>query len=113
MSGKDKLDSEEIEQESFGGIKIKKFFSEKCFAGDPDGPTGFNTVYRDLFENIKAQEEKAYKMNDEINKTIEFVKLPGFGDSKITPDKIYEFYLAWRCFESYKNFCWADKYYFP
>lgn len=48
-----------MQQASFGDIKIKKFFDPSAFEGFEDDANGFFTVYRNLFEAIKMQEEKA------------------------------------------------------
>ena len=55
------------------------------------------------------QEEKAYASSGVQD---EFVKYPGFGDSKTNPIQVHEFYSKWRIFESHKHFKWADQYFF-
>lgn len=51
------------------------------------------------------QEEKAYASSGIQD---EFVKYPGFGDSKTNPIQVHDFYSKWRIFESHKHFKWAD-----
>lgn len=52
LSGKDKLDTEEVQQASFGELKVKKFLDESCFSG-LEGKEGFYAVYRGFFEVVK------------------------------------------------------------
>ena len=44
---------DEIDQASFGTIKIKNFFNEKAYEGFENDANGFFAVYRTLFENLK------------------------------------------------------------
>jgi hypothetical protein len=41
---------------------MKKFMDESCFSGfeEENNPNNFYSVYRNLFETLKMQEEKAY-----------------------------------------------------
>jgi hypothetical protein len=40
----------------------------------------------------------------------DFVKAPGFGDSKTSLDVVADFYRYWENFITYKRFYWADIY---
>ena len=96
--------------ESYGDLNIWKYFLPSCYKGFNDEPKGFFTVYREVFENLKAQEERAFYDEDEKNDEGEYVKPPGFGDSKTTPERVADFYSFWENFSTYKSFSWADKY---
>ena len=72
-------------------------------------------MFRDLIEKIKIQEEQAYFDKKDLNENDdndfgEFVKAPGFGDSKTAYESVAEFYRFWDNFSTYKRFYWADIY---
>ncbi len=40
----------------------------------------------------------------------DYVKAPGFGDSKTNDEQVAQFYRHWESFHTYKRFMWADEY---
>lgn len=113
------MSKEDIEIQTFG-FNIWQFFSSCCYDSFTDGPEGFYTVYRNVFEKLKSEEEDAFNYkqendsddDDDEDKEVvrEFVKPPGFGDSKTSIDAVLEFYNFWSNFSTYKSFSWADTY---
>jgi hypothetical protein len=57
------MTKEDHERAAFG-FDIQPFFKESCFKGFEDNVGGFYQVYRDAFEKLKAEEEKAWKLRD-------------------------------------------------
>lgn len=51
---KDDKNDDDLLETSFGGINVKKYMNTGCYNDISDSKTGFYTVYRDLFEKIKA-----------------------------------------------------------
>ena len=103
------------------GFDIWSFFSRSCFEKFDDTEKGFYTVFRKVFETIKAEEEKAKQDrhddddsddNDDNNIDIDMggKQAPGFGDSKLIAEKVIEFYKYWENFQTYKQFAWKDLY---
>jgi DnaJ family protein A protein 5 len=63
MNKGSEMSKEEFEMCAFG-FNIWPFFSVSCFSGFEDDEKGFYAVYRDIFEKIKYEEEKAYEFKD-------------------------------------------------
>jgi DnaJ family protein A protein 5 len=57
---------------------VWKYFSSSCYTEFNDSEKGFYTVYREVFEKIKSDEQNAYNYDEhDENDTSEFVKLLG------------------------------------
>lgn len=72
-------------------------------------------MYRKVFELLKQSEKDAYDekldSSDEDEDIDEFTKLPGFGDSRTSPEQAADFFYMWGTqFVSHKHFKWADVY---
>lgn len=67
---------------------------------------GFYAFYREAFEKVKIEEEKAFNNkqldSEEEDSNTEFEKLPGFGTSTTPIEFILKFYLKWENFVTYK-----------
>jgi len=97
------------------GFDIWPYFSRDCYKEFDDAEKGFYTVYRKVFEIIKAEEEKAKNTNpdiddDEYYGTVGGKAAPGFGDSKLSGERVVEFYAYWENFSSFKSFAHKDLY---
>lgn len=84
-------------------INLYKYFSASCYTGYTDRPTGFFTVYSELFEAID-QEEAEWEDADE-----DHTALPPFGTSGSEWSDVSFFYRHWLDFVSRKAFGHADK----
>jgi len=84
-------------------INLYKYFSASCYTGYTDRPTGFFTVYSELFEAID-QEEAEWEDADE-----DHTALPPFGSSGTEWSDVSFFYRHWLDFVSRKAFGHADK----
>ena len=100
------MSKEDIEAYSFG-FNIWNYFSTRCFKNYDDEEDGFFSVYRDVFEKIKAEEAKAYAMRDDLEE--EMRKYEGFGTSETIMEKVLRFYENWESFSTYKTFIWSDE----
>lgn len=105
-----------MEMKTFG-VNIWAYFTSSCYSGFGDGEKGFYSVYRNLFEILKGQEERAKDdhSDSEDEDTVKNVfkagkDAPGFGDSKTSFERVEEFYKYWDHFTSLRRFRWADIY---
>ena len=110
LFNKDQMSKEDLQQYSFG-FNIWAYFTTNCFTGYNDQPQSFYAVYREVFENIKGEEQKAYNSKDfkEEEVQAEFRKLEGFGDSNTIEEKMLKFYEEWENFTTYKTFVWSEE----
>lgn len=65
------------------GFDIQIYFRDTCYKGFEDNQQkDFYSVYRNVFEKIKAEEERAWKIKDKEKQFAnDYEKPPGFGDS--------------------------------
>lgn len=110
------MTDQEMELRTFG-VNIWKYFTPSCYHGFGDDEKGFYAVYRNLFEIIKGQEERAKddqsdsEDDEPLKNTYKSGKeAPGFGDSKTSYEKVEDFYKYWENFTTIKRFRWADQY---
>ncbi|KAG6820308.1 hypothetical protein H0H93_002395 [Arthromyces matolae] len=86
---------------------ISRFFDASVWTGFDDGPDGFFTLYRNLFDRLGAEETM-------FSADIDY---PSFGNStwSWSIDKgsdqpsVKLFYAAWMNFATSKDFAWSDK----
>ncbi|PCH42611.1 DnaJ-domain-containing protein [Wolfiporia cocos MD-104 SS10] len=87
---------------------LTRFFDQSVYTGTDDGPDGFFTIYRNLFDRLAAEESQ----------WVNNVPFPSFGDSTwpwVPVSKSEQaraartFYNYWMNFASYKDFSWEDK----
>ncbi len=75
------MTKEEKEQETFG-FDIQELFDDSCYGGfDDDEVDGFYVVYRNAFETIKTEEEKAREFLDNPDLFLNYSDAPSFGRS--------------------------------
>eukprot|EP00331_Platyophrya_macrostoma_P015972 CAMPEP_0176462606 /NCGR_PEP_ID=MMETSP0127-20121128/35378_1 /TAXON_ID=938130 /ORGANISM="Platyophrya macrostoma, Strain WH" /LENGTH=635 /DNA_ID=CAMNT_0017854577 /DNA_START=24 /DNA_END=1927 /DNA_ORIENTATION=- len=110
------MTDKDMEMKTFG-VNIWAYFTSSCYSGFGDGEKGFYSVYRNLFEILKGQEERAKDdhSDSEDEDTVKNVfkagkDAPGFGDSKTSFERVEEFYKYWDHFTSLRRFRWADIY---
>lgn len=84
------------------------FFSSACFSGYSDGPKGFYTVYRGVFDNLAREEEEDF--DAAASKGRDLPAFPSFGNSDASAKQVSEFYSFWQHFVSDQSFDWADEY---
>lgn len=86
-------------------INLFPYFSLSCFKGYEDDEKGFYTVYRNVFEQLAA-EDYEFAKDDESNKEI-----PGFGDSQSPyEDVVGNFYAYWQSYSTKRSYAWLDPY---
>lgn len=113
LSDGDKNDVEEC-------INLFQYFSSSCYANFDDSEDGFYTVYKNVFEELAKEEEKALeqaaryaktKNKSENNKTKTINSYPSFGDSTSDyEDVVRPFYAFWSGFCTSLTFDHLDKY---
>ncbi|KAL7056503.1 hypothetical protein AAHC03_021097 [Spirometra sp. Aus1] len=114
-------------------LDVFQFFSRSCFAGFDDGPKGFYTVYREVFDDIAKEERRggdwtASASEDESSDTEEGKEgrevdertasrgrqsssFPPFGHADSDYDSVVRpFYAFWEAFSSRRSYAWAEKY---
>jgi hypothetical protein len=77
------------------------YFSHTCYSGPDDGPSGFYTIYRNVFERLDSEENI-----ENVNRT----PYPIFGDSSTNPKDVLRFYTFWSNFVTGLSFSWEDQY---
>jgi len=77
------------------------YFSHTCYSGDDDGPSGFFTIYRSVFERLIEEENNEYGTS---------VSYPPFGDSSTNSKDVLKFYSHWSNFVTVLSFAWEDQY---
>ena len=90
-------------------VDLWPYFSPSCCSGPVDGPNGFYTVYRELFEELIDSEKKQRDDDDDGHDNSD-PECPGFGDSSGSSKYVYRFYNHWTNFASKMSFSWEDKY---
>lgn len=67
LNGLDKDNmTKEQQQEAAFGFDINPYYKETCYKGFDDSAQGFYSVYRSVFEKIKSEEEKAWRIRDKL-----------------------------------------------
>lgn len=84
------------------GIDIGQYFSSYCYDGYDDSPTGFYTVYCELFKKIADEDKPFMEDDDEIP--------PEFGKSDSPYSDVHRFYSYWQSYCTKRTFMWLDKY---
>ncbi|KAJ2707329.1 hypothetical protein FB645_000840 [Coemansia sp. IMI 203386] len=107
---------------------LMRFFSVSSFRGYDDTPTGFYTVYRELFARLRDEELDVY--DPETDHQIDYLQNLDFGDSFTVFDEdasyanntqrskksngtgttLRDFYNYWTTFSSRKSFGWFDRF---
>ncbi|KAJ1826729.1 hypothetical protein LPJ56_002035, partial [Coemansia sp. RSA 2599] len=111
---------------------LMRFFSVSSFRGYDDTPTGFYTVYRELFSRLRDEELEVY--DPETEHQIDYLQNLDFGDSFTLFDEdasyagsqprqkrsggrkggtgttLRDFYNYWSTFSSRKSFGWFDRF---
>ena len=77
------------------------YFSHTCYSGPDDSPSGFYTIYRNVFERLDHEENI-----ENVNRT----PYPIFGDSSTNSKDVLRFYSFWSNFVTGLSFSWEDQY---
>lgn len=86
-------------------VNLFPYFSLSCFKGYGDDEKGFYTVYRNVFEQLAA-EDYEFAKGDESDKEI-----PSFGDSQSSyEDVVGNFYAYWQSYSTKRSYAWLDPY---
>lgn len=83
-------------------LDVFAYFTTSCFNGYTDGPDGFYSVYRKVFEQIT---EEDIKYMDEKE---EFDEIPSFGRSDSDSATVKAFYDHWMSYCTKKSYVWLD-----
>ncbi|KAL0954728.1 hypothetical protein HGRIS_003681 [Hohenbuehelia grisea] len=86
---------------------LAQFFDPSKWSGLDDGPDGFFTIYRNLFDRLRSEEVMFSDDSD----------FPSFGDSTwpwvaergSAQDSARDFYNVWVNFATSKDFAWTDQ----
>lgn len=101
LRGGDGTFSEEGDQEE----NLWKYFNASCYSGDDDGPTGFYSVYGNVFSSLRERELSSTSKSNDLPD-----RYPPFGDSSTPSNAVSYFYANWENFVSNLSFSWSDKY---
>lgn len=86
-------------------INLFPYFSLSCFKGYGDDEKSFYTVYRNVFEQLAAEDAEFAKDGDSDE------EVPGFGDSQSPyEDVVGDFYAYWQSYSTKKSYAWLDPY---
>jgi len=86
-------------------VRLFEYFSDGVYSGFEDSPSGFYTVFRELFEKVVA-EEALYAGEAAADS---YGKPPGgFGTSTSPHAEVRAFYNFWGTYSSKMTFVWAD-----
>ncbi|VDL61091.1 unnamed protein product [Hymenolepis diminuta] len=104
-------------QHSVGGdyteerLDVFKYFARSCFTDFDDGPNGFYTVFRKVFEDIADEERRASDKFDQADSDEEDTSFPTFGQSDSDYEAVVRlFYAYWEGFSTGKSYSWVEKY---
>jgi DnaJ family protein A protein 5 len=92
------------------------YFSTSIYAGFGDGPQGFYTIYRVLFERLRAQEESARNSyrDEEEDEGVDWDRIAvpdvSFGDTRTGLQPLRAFYNYWLNYSTHLSFAWVDEY---
>lgn len=86
-------------------INLFPYFSLSCFKGYGDDEKGFYTVYRNVFEQLAAEDAEFAKGSESDE------EIPGFGDSQSSyEDVVGDFYAYWQSYSTKRSYAWLDPY---
>lgn len=92
-------------------LDVFKYFTRSCFSDFDDGPNGFYTVFRKVFEDIADEERRASDKFNQSDSDEEDTSFPTFGQSDSGYETIVRpFYTFWESFSSGKSYSWVEKY---
>ncbi|VDN97484.1 unnamed protein product [Rodentolepis nana] len=92
-------------------LDVYKYFTRSCFTDFDDGPNGFYTVFRNVFEQIADEERRASDKFHQLDSDEEDTFFPTFGRSDSGYETIVRpFYTFWEGFSTGKSYAWAEKY---
>jgi DnaJ homolog subfamily A member 5 len=87
-------------------VDLWPYFSPSCCSGPDDGPKGFFTVYRSLFDELVGSETR--QRDTEVS--LDDEPAPGFKDGSASSRDVFSFYNYWTAFTTKMSFSWEDKY---
>ncbi|XP_046422641.1 dnaJ homolog subfamily C member 21-like [Neodiprion fabricii] len=85
-------------------IDLFQYFTTSCYKGYGDDKKEFYTVYREVFEQLIAEESEFCK-EEELDD-----KVPGFGNSTSSYEDVHKFYAYWQSYSTKRSFAWLDPY---
>ncbi|KAG5331803.1 DJC21 protein, partial [Acromyrmex charruanus] len=86
-------------------INIFPYFSLSCFKGYGDDEKGFYTIYRNVFEQLAAEDAEFAKDSESDE------EVPSFGDSQSSyEDLVGDFYAYWQSYSTKRSYAWLDPY---
>lgn len=94
----------------FSDLRFYEHQSPNAFSAFDNGPKGFYTVFRTLFQRIHSQEEAAAagSGNDADSKAAAVPPAPEFGNLESSDSEVKVFYRYWGSFQTVKDFAWLD-----
>ncbi len=93
-------------------IDLMPYFSSSAYNGFGDDANGFYAVYRNIFDQLREQEQKAYQnfSGYEDESEPEDVPFTTFGNSSSDYRTLKDFYDFWTRFSTRMSFSWCDEY---
>ncbi|KYM86488.1 DnaJ like protein subfamily C member 21 [Atta colombica] len=86
-------------------INLFPYFSLSCFKGYGDDEKGFYTTYRNVFEQLAAEDAEFVKDSESDE------EVPSFGDSQSSyEDVVGDFYAYWQSYSTKRSYAWLDPY---
>ncbi|EGI66052.1 PREDICTED: dnaJ homolog subfamily C member 21 [Acromyrmex echinatior] len=86
-------------------INLFPYFSLSCFKGYGDDEKGFYTIYRNVFEQLAAEDAEFAKDSESDE------EVPSFGDSQSSyEDLVGDFYAYWQSYSTKRSYAWLDPY---
>jgi len=86
-------------------INLFPYFSLSCFKGYGDDEKGFYTTYRNVFEQLAAEDAEFVKDSESDE------EVPSFGDSQSSyEDVVGDFYAYWQSYNTKRSYAWLDPY---
>ncbi|KYN34647.1 DnaJ like protein subfamily C member 21 [Trachymyrmex septentrionalis] len=86
-------------------INLFPYFSLSCFKGYGDDAKGFYTIYRNVFEQLAAEDAEFAKDSESDE------EVPSFGDSQSSyEDVVGDFYAYWQSYSTKRSYAWLDPY---
>ncbi|KAG5319332.1 DJC21 protein, partial [Pseudoatta argentina] len=86
-------------------INIFPYFSLSCFKGYGDDEKGFYTIYRNVFEQLAAEDAEFAKDSESDE------EVPSFGDSQSSyEDLVGDFYAYWQSYSTKRSYAWLEPY---
>ena len=85
-----------------GGIDLFPYFSTSCYKGFGDNDEGFYTIYRQVFENLEAEDKEFAPVNPD--------QYPTFGHLSSEEMEWHKFYAFFTAYVTPRTYSWLDKY---